>query len=416
MNEDQKKHQFDAALPLPGDGQPTSSLPKQPDDTNPAADLIRKKIEAAYANEPNTLEEAAEVEQLSPTTQFSKHQQFVNSLTNSSKSLAEIQIAWHEYYQGLPDKEKHEVWQEFYTMHTATSQYAAARPQTIPTQSEPTSREIEARSVAPTIPKALKPVSQTLAEAKKQILASAIGIKRRRSPEYVQSLLFGLAAGAGAVLIVMFSFFNERFIAPFIQPSRNVTNTPLISDSATIGPEPKIIIPKINVDIPVVYGVSSIQEEDVQKALEGGVLHYADTALPGQNGNMVIVGHSSNNIFNKGKYKFAFVLLNRLELGDTFYLQKDGQRYTYQVYKREIIEPTNVSVLGPRDKPATVSLITCDPPGTSTNRLVVVGEQISPDLASNAPTTTENVVATQTQLVPGNAQSLWSRIWDWLAR
>jgi len=215
-------------------------------------------------------------------------------------------------------------------------------------------------------------------------------------------------------LIVLFGFFNERFIAPFIQPSRNVTNTPLISEALAVGNAPEVIIPKINVQIPVVYGVNSIEESDVQKALENGVVHYANTAMPGQNGNLAIVGHSSNNIFNKGKYKFAFVLLSRLENGDVFYLQKDGKRYTYQVYLREIVGPTDVGVLGPRDKPATATLITCDPPGTSLNRLVVVGEQISPDPSTNtgqAPQSTP-----QPKVIPGNAPSLWSRMWGWLSR
>src|SRR5690606_25561977 len=30
---------------------------------------------------------------------------------------AEIQAAWHKYYESLPDAEKHEVWQEFYNAH-----------------------------------------------------------------------------------------------------------------------------------------------------------------------------------------------------------------------------------------------------------------------------------------------------------
>jgi sortase A len=177
-----------------------------------------------------------------------------------------------------------------------------------------------------------------------------------------------------------------------------------------------VIIPKINVEIPVVYGVNTIDESAIDTALENGVVHYADTALPGQNGNLVIVGHSSNNIFNKGKYKFAFVLLNRLEAGDTFYLQKDGKRYTYQVYKKEIVDPYNVSVLGPADKPATATLITCDPPGTSLNRLVVVGEQISPSPANNAPQVTQNALATRSAKIPGNAESLWHRLTRWLSR
>lgn len=411
MDEDKKNDQFDAALPLPGVDQPHSSdqPAPEPDESpkpdNPAADLIRQKIEAAYLSEPSLGAEADEVELISPTTKLSKHQQFVNALMNSGKSLVEIQTAWHEYYQSLSDTEKHEVWQEFYIMHAQTSQFVAAANTAQPPD--------EPRPHVVATPKASTPVSRTLGELHLHVLKNVARTKGYKPPKHVQSLLFGLAAGTGALMIVLFSFFNERIIAPFIQPSRNVTNTPLIADASAVGAAPEVIIPKINVEIPVVYGVSTIDESAIDAGLENGVVHYADTANPGQNGNLVIVGHSSNNIFNKGRYKFAFVLLNRLEIGDTFYLQKDGKRYTYQVYKREIVDPANVSVLGSRDKPATATLITCDPPGTSINRLVVVGEQISPNPASNTAQTAGGIP--QPRIIPGNSQTLWYRLTHWLS-
>ena len=413
MDEDKKNDQFDVALPLPGTGR-TSALPGvngSDKTTNPAADLIRQKIEAAYANEPSVSAEAREVELISPTTELSTHQQFVNTLINSGKSLVDVQTAWHEYYQNLSDEQKHEVWQEFYVMHAQTSQFAAATGQVAAAQ-----LQADPLSQVTAAPKASTPVSKTLGELHSHVLKNVAKTRSYKPPKHVQSLLFGLAAGTGAVIIVLFGFFNERFIAPFIQPSRNVTNTPLISDASVVGTAPEIIIPKINVEIPVVYGMNSIDEASVNAGLENGVLHYADTALPGQNGNLVIVGHSSNNIFNKGKYKFAFVLLSRLENGDTFYLQKDGIRYTYQVYQKSIVKPDDVSVLGIKDKPATATLITCDPPGTSINRLVVVGEQISPNPASNTAQTTQNSLATQAKIIPSNSESLWHRLTRWLSR
>jgi sortase A len=170
------------------------------------------------------------------------------------------------------------------------------------------------------------------------------------------------------------------------------------------------------VQIPVVYGLDTINEEAIQNALESGVVHYADTALPGYDGNVVIVGHSSNNIFNKGKYKFAFVLLSRLEPGDTFYLQKGGKRYTYEVYQKKIVKPGDVSVLGPADRTATATLITCDPPGTSINRLVVTGEQISPNPSKNKAIQSRGKLAAQTKVIPSNSESLWSRLWNSLSR
>lgn len=228
--------------------------------------------------------------------------------------------------------------------------------------------------------------------------------------------MFGLATGAITLVILLFGFFNERFIAPFMTPSRQVSGTPLIIDPSTtaVDGEPKIIIPKINVEIPVIYTEPSIEESRVQKALEEGVLHYGTTPDPGEIGNGVIFGHSSNNILNKGKYKYAFSLLKRLEVGDTFLLQKDGKRYVYQVYEKKVVKPEDVSVLTRRDKLASFSLITCDPPGTSTNRLIVTGEQISPDPLNNVASKVNPTAATKPEVLPSNSPSLWSRLTGWL--
>jgi sortase A len=222
--------------------------------------------------------------------------------------------------------------------------------------------------------------------------------------------------GSLVLLLLLFGFFNERFIAPFITPSRHVSSTPIIIDpnSAAVSPNPEVLIPKINVEIPVIYDQSSINEDAMQTALEHGVVHYATTPLPGQKGNTVIFGHSSNNIFNPGKYKFAFVLLNRLDNGDLFYLTKDGKQYVYRVYKKTVVEPTDVEVLNPTEKVATATLITCDPPGTSLHRLVVVGEQITPDPGGNTASTAAANQPIPKEL-PSNSPSLWQRFTGWIS-
>lgn len=365
----------------------------------PAANIARAKLAKLYHDEPSAKEEIIEAE---TSPHRSKHQTYMHSLSTSGKSLAEIQTAWHSYYVGLSDKEKHEVWQEFYAEHDKAKQ-TAAQPAVAP-----------AEAPKPTPPKkaAKAPKPQSVAAVKEKIIRSANSTKKPSKAQHLHSLLFGLGMGAVVMMILMFSFFNERFIAPFITPSRAVSSTPIIVDNGTAaGPTPEVIIPKINVEIPVVYDVASVDEAAIQNALERGVVHYASTPNPGQKGNAVIVGHSSNNIFNKGKYKFAFVLLNKLEIGDTFYLTKDGVRYAYKIYEKKVVKPTDVSVLGPNDKLATATLITCDPPGTSLNRLIVVGEQISPDPSNNTASTADPA-AGETGIVPGNAPSLWQRITD----
>lgn len=380
---------------------------------NPAADLIRQKINALYSEEPSAKEEIAEAEM---TKQHrSKHQQFMHELNSSGKSLAEIQTAWHNYYIGLSNEEKHQVWQEFYANHGKVSAYAqhskvqAAKPQKAEIDKRGLDQNAADSESAPTS------VLQTAADIKKQLLSRIEQRAKAPKNSHLRSLGFGLSMGAVVASLFLFSFFNERFIAPFISPSKTVSSTPLITDSSNspVDAAPKIVIPKINVEIPVVYDEPSIEEAAVQKALERGVLHYGNTPNPGEQGNGVIFGHSSNNILNKGKYKFAFVMLRYLEVGDTFMLHKDGKRYVYRVYEKRVVKPEEVSVLNGTGKPASFTLITCDPPGTSINRLVVFGEQISPDPISNAPSSVKPETAQQPAALAGNAPSLWQRIKGW---
>jgi sortase A len=379
------------------------------DANNPAADLIRQKIGKIYNKEPDAREELAEAEMINHR---SKHQQFMHELNTSGRSLAEIQTAWHQYYVELPDQEKHRVWQEFYANHAKASEFAR-HIQT---------KQSAASTKMPHPPsKAAKYVAESVsvAEIKQQLLGKIQGKARAKPNTHRQSLVFGLSMGAIVSAIFLFGFFNERFVAPFITPSKQVSSTPIIIDpsSTAVGPESKIIIPKINVEIPVVYDEPSIDEGAVQRALERGVLHYATTPNPGELGNGVIFGHSSNNILNKGKYKFAFVMLKRLEIGDTFMIQKDGKRYVYKVFDKQIVKPDRVEVLGPADKPATMTLITCDPPGTSLNRLVVIAEQISPDPGSNVASSVKPPTnGQQPAVLPSNAPTLWSRLYEWLTR
>ncbi len=386
--------------------QQPNPISPQSEGANPAVDLIRKKLEYLYADEPKAKTEITEVQHMQHR---SKHQEFMYQLSTSGKSLAEIQTQWHKYYTELPDNEKHQVWQEFYVNYNKQDSAPAHSPD--PHQNV---KPLAAHPAHHTTSR--KAENRTITELKKQLLGTVGSRAQLQRKEHLKSLGFGLSMGLLAMLIFLFGFFNERFIAPFITPSRTVSSTSIIIDPGTsaVGPESKVIIPKINVEIPVVYDEPTIDEKAIQNALEKGVVHYPTTPNPGEIGNGVIFGHSANNILNKGKYKFAFVLLKKLEAGDIFYIQKDGKRYAYKVFDKKIVPPTEVSVLYPSftDKPSTFTLITCDPPGTSLNRLVVYGEQIAPDPAANVASTAKQVNAPQT--LPSNSPTLWYRITHWL--
>lgn len=437
--DDQEDQHKDAGYVLPrGRGKTLQPLQRaadpadEPKQENAAVNLIRQKLDALYADEPSAKQEIAEVETIAPR-QRSKHQEFMYRLTTSGKSLAEIQTEWHRYYVNLSDAEKHQVWQEFYEANSRqpspytqfTQQHHAPRH---PTHHEAKkadhengqeAKPIVSQHMIPVPPKLPHQERRTTGEIKKQVLRKVRdqATKQTKAKQHLQSLLFGISSGVVVLVIVMFSFFNEVIIAPFIQPSRHVSATPIILDGNSVAPSetPEVIIPKINVQIPVVYDEKNIDEASVQRALERGVIHYPTTVKPGQKGNAAFFGHSSNNIFNKGQYKFAFVLLHELAPGDVFYLTHDKKVYSYKVFKKQVVAPHETWVLNTvPDKVATAALITCDPPGTTTNRLVVWGEQISPDPVTSTSEPTVQPVDAQPQELPSEGPSLWKRFTGWL--
>ena len=416
--------------------------PTRPEPADDAAvQLIRQKVSRAFADEPAAVEELNET---SHERVFSKHQQFLLELSQAGKSLAEIQTAWHHYYTQLPDDEKREVWEEFYAANQNTpyqklfqkqqavaarlrpsepAQRATATPSTSSNGVTVSNHAIEEpkahrsgklTKIASTSKLghklAASPASEATGRIRRRIRDTVSANGRLQAKHHIQSLLFGLGMGLLVVVILLFGFFNEYIIAPFIQPSRTVGATPVIvSDVAASTAQPTVIVPKINIQIPIDFTLKSDDEATVENSLNNGVVHYASTVMPGQNGNAAYFGHSSRNIFNNGKYKFAFVLLHELTTGDIFYITYQGRVYAYQVFAREIVPPTQVSVLNDtKGKQATAVLITCDPPGFSTNRLVVWGEQISPSPATNTQPTTPTV-APPTQIT-SNGPTLWTQM------
>ncbi len=383
-----------------------SVIRNQTTGSNEAVSLLRTKLDSLYGTEPDAKKEIAEAK--AHTRPKSKHQQYMLELSGSGKSLAEIQTAWHRYYSELPDDQKHQVWQEFYADYNKTGN----RDPHVHDQRSPKSKPHE--PITHTTAQNTHPLDPREPSNIRNDLRQNISRKTRKPASPLKSLGFGFAMGMIVLVLSMFSFFNERFVTPFIAPSRTVSSSPIIIDPNTtaVDSSPKLIIPKINVEIPVVFDEPSIEEEAVQAALENGALHYATTAKPGEIGNGVIFGHSSNNLLNSGRFKFAFVLLNRLENGDTFMVQYEGKRYVYEIYKKHVVAPTEISVLDAQEEASTMTLITCDPPGSSLNRLVVVAKQISPDPIANIASTAIDAPA-ETAVLPSNAPTLWNRLTSW---
>lgn len=121
-----------------------------------------------------------------------------------------------------------------------------------------------------------------------------------------------------------------------------------------------IEIPNIGVNAPIVPGVYDWEQ------LKRGVGHHTGSALPGQEGNMVLAAH--NDIYGE-----IFRDLNQLSPGDEFTVSTGIRSYTYVVTKIEIVEPTDVAVMQPTDH-ASATLISCYPYRINTQRIVVFAD------------------------------------------
>lgn len=148
----------------------------------------------------------------------------------------------------------------------------------------------------------------------------------------------------------------------------------------------RVVIPRINQNVPVV-GVKNENliarewgrlEEDIQKSLRNGVIHYPGTALPGDNGNVVLTGHSSYYAWDPGRFKDVFALLHQVKLKDKVIVYFNQKKYVYEVYNIKVVMPKDVDVLAtsPTEK---LTLITCTPIGTNLKRLIVEAKLVEKD-------------------------------------
>lgn len=125
-------------------------------------------------------------------------------------------------------------------------------------------------------------------------------------------------------------------------------------------------IPNIGANFVVVQGTGTGD-------LQLGPGHYDNTALPGQPGNAAIAGHRTT-------YLHPFFNLNELVAGDPIYVTTTQGRFRYNVTALLTVDPSDLAVLDPTPVP-TLTLTTCTPRYSASQRLVVQATLVSPPAA-----------------------------------
>lgn len=376
---------------------------ERPSTNQVAANIVRGQIDNIYQADANS-QASAEQKTIQAASPYDRTHK-ADRTSIQKEQWNQYHSAWQNYY-----KQYYERYYlgEVYRMRQRYAQPAPA-PTTDNTPTSSVATEAEPAGLA------TPPVdTETYYDLKYNLLTkvreSAVVVRGSRH-------FMPIAVAVGVVLLLNFLQFNrilfanvEAYISPGSINPANIIVDPTID--IPVSKDPKLIIPKINVDVPVVYNTTPDQPSQL-KAMEGGVAWFGipgANSRPGQIGNTVLSGHSSNDLFDPGGYKFIFARLDQLVPGDVFYLNYMGTRYTYSITGKEVVRPTDVKALiYDTDKPV-VTLITCVPVGTSRDRLLVTAEQVSPnpDEAEAAPERPSN--STKSPAMPGNSPTLLNRV------
>ena len=126
-----------------------------------------------------------------------------------------------------------------------------------------------------------------------------------------------------------------------------------------------IEIPAIDIDLPIYHGTTGA-------AMEKGAGHMEGTSLPvGGIGTHAVISAHSGMAAAK-----LFTDLDKLELGDVFFVTVCNEKLAYEVDNIAVVEPTDIDLIRIDTQQDYVTLLTCTPYGVNTHRLLVRGHRV----------------------------------------
>jgi sortase A len=275
---------------------------------------------------------------------------------------------------------------------------AVAYEQPLAAQAPPPAPSVPSRVVVPAAPQAALPdVVAPAALPDADTPPSDAPIKGQFRAHYSLVTAFTWIRNIGAVLLLFVAWqlwgtaisqhhaqtqLNSAFNASVRahKDTAKGSSVPALIAASAVVPSPpegspvaRIAVPAIGLDEVVVSGTA---EGDLAE----GPGHYIGSAMPGQAGNVAIAGHRTTN-------GAPFNSLGQLAVGDPIYLTTlSGQRLTYLVAQPPFpVSPSDVSVLYDFGD-NRITLTTCNPEYSSSQRLIVVGELKEPGHAKPAVT------------------------------
>lgn len=381
-----------------------------------ATELARKKVLEAYKTQPQNYKTATAQ---SPTPQVKEDE------------WRKYHSAWQNYYQKYYGEYYNKAAQEYVARErerlaaeAAKNANAAATATALTTAAPATAQGKVLYSVDAQTDEESAEIQESFRERIRKT-AEKRARKNNKALKWIPLAIGGFIIVCGVLL--QYNQVIAANIVAYMSPGDNSSNSiTAIDPTLTIATHdsPYLMIPKLNVEVPVVFG-SANDVASMNVAMGNGVANFSipgASARPGEIGNFVISGHSAGNVYQNTNYKFIFSGLPRMVDGDLIYMDYEGKRYTYKMIGHTIVDPKDVNSLvriaqeNP-DKPI-ITLLTCYPLGTSRQRYIIYGEQINPsydDATTSAPVIggEDDPSGAETMMPEGDPSPL-EQFWNWL--
>ena len=157
-------------------------------------------------------------------------------------------------------------------------------------------------------------------------------------------------------------------------------------------------IPKINIKLPIYHGVD-------ESVLQVAIGHIPGSSLPvgGEGTHTVISGHRGLPSAR------LFTDIDKLSVGDSFYIQVLDETLTYEVDQIRTVLPDELQNLTIDPKEDYCTLVTCTPYGVNTHRLLVRGHRV--ENAKSNVRITADAVQIDSDTVAGLVAGVLIAIW-----
>jgi sortase A len=164
-------------------------------------------------------------------------------------------------------------------------------------------------------------------------------------------------------IVYFFSKKNDSVEVPYVtilSEENDDESLTFESEGAPIPLVNTLVIPKIGVDVEIVEGNN-------ENALLKGAWHRPETGNPFDGGNFVVTGHRFRYLPPNNT---TFYNLDKLEVGDVIIVYYESKEYDYKISEVLVVNPEDLYVEEDLGYDA-ITLYTCTPLWTSTQRLVV---------------------------------------------